>query len=437
MPKQVNHTSAPPPACVWRATPFRMPPVDQPPAELPREFSRIKRLPPYVFNITGELKMAARRRGEDIIDMSMGNPDGPTPKHIVDKLVEAAQRGDTHGYSVSKGIPRLRRAIAHWYKARYEVDFDPETEAIATIGSKEGLAHLMLATLERGDTVLVPNPSYPIHIYGAIIAGADIRSVRMTPGVDFFAELERAIRESFPKPKMMILGFPSNPTAQCVDLAFFHRVVALARQHGIYVVHDLAYADLAFDDVFPNNRAPSIMQVPGARDVAVEFFTMSKSYNMAGWRVGFMVGNKTLVAALARIKSYHDYGTFTPIQVASIAALEGPQDCVEEIRREYQRRRDVLVKGLHEAGWMVEVPRASMYIWAQIPPAYAHLGSLEFSKKLLAEAKVAVSPGIGFGDYGDNHVRFALIENEHRIRQAVRGIKEMFRADGLMARAVA
>jgi alanine-synthesizing transaminase len=401
------------------------------------EFPRIKRLPPYVFNITGELKMAARRRGEDIIDMSMGNPDGPTPRHIVDKLVEVAQRQDTHGYSVSKGIPRLRRAITQWYRSRYAVEFDPDSEAIVTIGSKEGLAHLMLATLDKGDTVLVPNPSYPIHIYGAIIAGADIRSVRMTPGVDFFAELERAIRESFPKPKMMILGFPSNPTAQCVQLDFFHRVVALARQHGIYVVHDLAYADLVFDDAFPNNRAPSIMQVPGARDVAVEFFTMSKSYNMAGWRIGFMVGNKELVAALARIKSYHDYGTFTPVQVASIAALEGPQECVEEIRREYQRRRDVLAKGLHEAGWMVEVPKASMYIWAEIPAAYQALGSLEFAKKLLAEAKVAVSPGIGFGDYGDAHVRFALIENEHRIRQAVRGIKEMFRKDGLMPRAAA
>jgi len=411
--------------------------MDDTERDLPREFERIKRLPPYVFNITGELKMAARRRGEDIIDMSMGNPDGATPRHIVDKLVEAAQRGDTHGYSVSKGIPRLRRAICTWYRSRYQVQFDPDCEAIVTIGSKEGLAHLMLATLERGDTVLVPNPSYPIHIYGAIIAGADIRSVRMTPGVDFFAELERAIRESLPKPKMMILGFPSNPTAQCVDLAFFHRVVALARQYGIYVVHDLAYADLAFDNVFPDNRAPSIMQVPGAREVAVEFFTMSKSYNMAGWRIGFMVGNKDLVSALARIKSYHDYGTFTPIQVAAIAALEGPQDCVEEVRREYQRRRDVLARGLHEAGWMVEVPRASMYIWAEIPGPYKALGSLELAKKLLAQAKVAVSPGIGFGDYGDGHVRFALIENEQRIRQAVRGIKEMFKRDGLMPKAAA
>ncbi len=397
------------------------------------EFPRIKRLPPYVFNITGELKMAARRRGEDIIDMSMGNPDGPTPKHIVDKLVEAAQRPDTHGYSVSKGIPRLRRAITGWYKRRFDVDFDPDCEAIVTIGSKEGLAHLMLATLDRGDTVLVPNPSYPIHIYGAIIAGADIRSVQMTRDVDFFAELERAIRESFPKPKMMILGFPSNPTAQCVDLEFFRHVIALAKQHGIYVVHDLAYADIVFDGY----RAPSIMEVPGARDVAVEFFTMSKSYNMAGWRIGFMVGNRDLVNALARIKSYHDYGTFTPIQVASIAALEGPQDCVEEIRVQYQRRRDVLARGLIEAGWTVEVPKASMYIWAEIPPSCKALGSLEFAKRVLTEAKVAVSPGVGFGDYGDDHVRFALIENEHRIRQAVRGIKEMFRRDGLLPKAAA
>jgi alanine-synthesizing transaminase len=397
------------------------------------EFPRIKRLPPYVFNITGELKMAARRRGEDIIDMSMGNPDGPTPQHIVDKLIEAVQRPDTHGYSVSKGIYRLRRAITNWYQSRYGVNFDPDSEAIVTIGSKEGLAHLMLATLDRGDTVLVPNPSYPIHIYGAIIAGADIRSVRMTPGVDFFAELERAIRESLPKPKMIVIGFPSNPTAQCVDLEFHERVVALARHYGIYVVHDLAYADITFDGY----KAPSIMQVPGAREVAVEFFTMSKSYNMAGWRIGFMVGNKDLVSALARIKSYHDYGTFTPLQVAAIAALDGPQDCVEQVRREYQKRRDVLAKGLHEAGWMVEVPKASMYIWAEIPPAYKAMGSLEFAKKVLEDAKVAVSPGIGFGDYGDDHVRFAMIENEHRTRQAIRGIKEMFRKDGLLPKVAA
>ena len=393
-----------------------------------REFSRIKRLPPYVFNITNELKMKARRAGEDVIDLSMGNPDGPTPKHIVEKLVEASQRIDTHGYSVSKGIPRLRKAICEWYRKRYAVELDPDSEAIVTIGSKEGLAHLMLACLERGDTVLVPNPSYPIHIYGAIIAGADIRSVRMTPGIDFFAELERAIRELTPKPKMLILGFPSNPTAQCVDLDFFTKIVALARQHDILVVHDLAYADIVFDDY----KAPSIMQVPGARDVAVEFFTMSKSYNMAGWRIGFMVGNRDLVNALARIKSYHDYGSFTPIQVASIVALEGPQDCVEEVRKTYEKRRNVMVKALHDIGWMVEVPKASMYIWARIPEAYGKMGSIEFTKRLLEGAHIAVAPGIGFGDYGDDHVRIALIENEHRLRQAARGIRDMFRKDGLL-----
>ncbi|MDY0207933.1 MAG: alanine transaminase [Pseudomonas sp.] len=394
----------------------------------PRRFSRIDRLPPYVFNITAELKMAARRRGEDIIDFSMGNPDGSTPQHIVEKLVQTVQRDDTHGYSTSRGIPRLRRAITNWYKKRYEVELDPETEAIVTIGSKEGLAHLMLATLDQGDMVLVPNPSYPIHIYGAVIAGAQVRSVPLIPGVDFFVELEKAIRESIPKPKMMILGFPSNPTAQCVELDFFERVVALARKHNIIVIHDLAYADIVYDGW----KAPSIMQVEGARDVAVEFFTLSKSYNMAGWRVGFMVGNQELVSALARIKSYHDYGSFTPVQVAAIAALEGDQQCVLDIAEKYRQRRNVMVKGLHEIGWMVEKPKASMYIWAKIPEAYAEMGSLEFAKKLLAEAKISVSPGIGFGDYGDDYVRFALIENLDRSRQALRGIKSMFRADGLL-----
>jgi alanine-synthesizing transaminase len=398
-----------------------------------RRFARIDRLPPYVFNITAELKLAARRRGEDIIDMSMGNPDGATPAHIVAKLAEVSQRPDTHGYSASKGIPRLRRAISHWYRDRYAVEIDPDHEAIVTIGSKEGLAHLMLATLDRGDTVLVPDPSYPIHIYGAVIAGADIRSVPLVPGVDFFAELERAIRGSYPKPKMMVLGFPSNPTAQCVELDFFERVIALAKKHDIFVVHDLAYADIVFDGW----KAPSIMQVPGAKDIAVEFFTLSKSYNMAGWRVGFMVGQRELVAALARIKSYHDYGTFTPLQVAAIAALEGDQQCVKDIAAQYQRRRDVLVRGLREAGWEVDCPKASMYIWARIPERYRALGSLEFAKLLLEKAKVSVSPGIGFGDHGDDHVRFALIENESRIRQAVRGIKAMFKADGVAAAAPA
>jgi alanine-synthesizing transaminase len=392
------------------------------------EFPRIKRLPPYVFNVTGELKLSARRHGKDVIDFSMGNPDGPTPAHIVDKLIETVRRPDTHGYSVSKGIPRLRQAICNWYKRRYDVDLDADSEAIVTIGSKEGIAHLALATLDAGDIVLVPNPSYPIHIYGPVIAGADIRHVPMHAGVDFFAELESAIRDSYPKPKMLIVNFPSNPTAQCVDLAFFERLVAIAREHHIYVVHDLAYADIVFDGY----RAPSILEVPGAREVAVEFFTMSKSYNMAGWRVGFMVGNRELVTALARMKSYHDYGTFTPIQVASIVALEGPQECVEEVRLSYQKRRDVLCSGLHAAGWNVEIPKATMYVWAPIPEAYKAMGSLEFSKKLLAEAKVAVAPGVGFGHYGDGHVRFAMIENEARTRQAVRGIKEMFRKDGLL-----
>jgi alanine-synthesizing transaminase len=391
------------------------------------EFSRIRRLPPYVFNITGELKAAARKRGEDIIDFGMGNPDQPTPQHIVDKLIESVQKSNTHRYSLSKGIPRLRKAICNWYRSRYKVELDFETEAIVTIGSKEGIAHLMLATVDENDIVLVPNPSYPIHIYGPVIAGANIRTVTLTPNVDFFVELEEALHSSYPRPKILILNFPSNPTAQCVELSFFERVVSVAKEYGIYVVHDLAYADIVFDGY----KAPSIMQVAGAKDVAVEFFTMSKSYNMAGWRIGFMVGNSKLVGALARMKSYHDYGTFTPIQVASILALEGPQDCVEQTRLVYQNRRDALVKGLHACGWMVDNPKASMYIWAVIPEAYRQLGSLEFAKKLLIDAKVAVSPGIGFGDKGDGHVRFSLIENENRIRQAIRGIKEMFRKDGI------
>ncbi len=397
------------------------------------QFPRIGRLPPYVFNITAELKAAARQRGEDVIDFGMGNPDQPTPKHIVDKLIETAQRGDTHRYSVSKGILRLRKAICNWYRWRYRVELDADREAIVTIGSKEGIAHLALATLSSGDIVLVPNPSYPIHIYGPVIAGADIRHVPMLPGLDFFDELTKAITDSYPKPKMLILNFPGNPTTQCVDLSFFERIVALARENGIYVVHDFAYADIVFDGY----RAPSIMQVPGAKEVAVEFFTLSKSYNMAGWRVGFMVGNPDLVAALARIKSYHDYGTFTPIQVASIVALEGPQECVEQTRVTYQKRRDVLCAGLDGIGWQVSVPRATMYVWAPIPEAYRDMGSLEFAKKLLADAKVAVSPGIGFGQYGDDHVRFSMIENEARTRQAIRGMRDMFRRDGLLKIAAA
>jgi alanine-synthesizing transaminase len=393
------------------------------------EFRRIKRLPPYVFAIVNALKAEARARGEDIIDFGMGNPDQPTPKHIVDKLVEAAQRRDTHRYSQSKGIPRLRRAICNWYKDRYDVDLDFETEAIVSIGSKEGLAHLALACLGPGDSVLVPNPAYPIHPYGFVIAGADVRHVPLVPGVDFFEELERAIVESWPRPKMLVLNFPGNPTTQCVELDFFERVVAIAREHNIWVIHDIAYADIVFDGY----KAPSILQVPGAKEIAVEFFSLSKSYNMPGWRVGFMVGNPVLVAALAKIKSYLDYGTFTPIQVAAITALEGPQECVHEIRDMYQKRRDVLCDGLNALGWEVEKPRATMFVWARIPEAYQSMGSLEFSKKLITDAKVAVSPGIGFGQHGDDHVRFSLIENEHRTRQALRGIKDMFRKDGIFS----
>jgi alanine-synthesizing transaminase len=390
------------------------------------QFARIKRLPPYVFAIVNELKAAARARGEDIIDFGMGNPDQPTPQHIVDKLVEAAQRNDTHRYSVSKGIPRLRRAICNWYRDRFGVDLDPETQAIVTIGSKEGLAHLALACMGPGDSVLVPNPAYPIHPYGFIIAGADVRHVPMTPEHDFFEELQKAIEESWPRPKMLVVNFPGNPTTQCVDLAFFERVIDIAKRNDIWVVHDLAYAAISFDDYV----APSILQVPGAEEIAVEFYSMSKTYNMPGWRVGFMVGNETLVAALAKIKSYLDYGMFTPIQVAAIAALEGPQDCVDDIRAMYQSRRDVLCDGLNAMGWAVEKPKATMFVWAPIPEPYRPMGSLEFSKKLLREAKVAVSPGIGFGSYGDDHVRFGLIENEHRTRQALRGIKDMLRRDG-------
>ena len=393
-----------------------------------QEFHRISRLPPYVFNIVNELKAKARAAGEDIIDFGMGNPDQPTPQHIVDKLIEAVNRPDTHRYSVSKGIPRLRKAICNWYKTRFDVDLDPETEAIVTIGSKEGLAHLALATLGPGDVVLVPNPAYPIHPYGVVIAGADLRHVPMVPGGDFFEELQKAIVDSWPKPKMLILNFPGNPTTQCVELDFFEKIIAVAKEHNIWVVQDIAYADIVFDGYI----SPSILQVEGAKDIAVEFFSMSKSYNMPGWRVGFMCGNKELVSALARIKSYLDYGTFAPIQIAAIAALEGPQDCVHEIAEMYRKRRDVLCDGLTAAGWPVQKPKATMFVWAKIPDAYKDMGSLEFSKKLLLEAKVAVAPGIGFGNYGDDHVRFGLIENEHRTRQAVRGIRLMMKKDGVI-----
>lgn len=389
------------------------------------EFARIKRLPPYVFNIVNALKAEARQRGEDIIDFGMGNPDQPTPKIIVEKLCEAARRPDTHRYSLSRGIPRLRKAICDWYKRKYDVDLDMDSEAIVTIGSKEGLAHLALATVESGDAVLVPNPSYPIHPYGFVIAGADIRHVPLIKGGDFFAEIKKAIKNSWPKPKMLVINFPGNPTTQCVDLDFLTRVVAIAKEHNIWIVHDIAYADIVFDGY----KAPSILQVPGAKDIAVEFYSLSKSYNMPGWRVGFMVGNKELVSALARMKSYLDYGMFTPIQVAAIVALEQCDDEVEKIRDMYQHRRDVLCEGLTATGWPVDKPKATMFVWAEIPDKYKEMGSLEFSKKLLLEAKVAVSPGIGFGEYGDDHVRFSLIENEQRTRQAIRGIREMLRND--------
>ncbi len=396
----------------------------------PRRFARIDRLPLTFFNITAELKMAARRRGEDIIDLSMGNPDGATPPHIVEKkLVTVAQREDTHGYSTSKGIPRLRRAISNWYKDRYAVDIDPETEAIVTIGSKEGLAHLMLATLDQGDTVLVPNPSYPIHIYGAVIAGAQVRSVPLIPGVDFFRRAGTGDSRLDPEtedddPRLPVQ--PHRPVRGAGLLRAGDRPRQTVRRFGGARLglrrHRLRRLESPVDHASARRQ--------GHRGGV--FFTLSKSYNMAGWRIGFMVGNPELVNALARIKSYHDYGTFTPLQVAAIAALEGDQQCVKDIADQYRQRRNVLVKGLHELGWMVENPKASMYVWAKIPEAYAHMGSLEFAKKLLAEAKVCVSPGVGFGEYGDDHVRFALIENQDRIRQAVRGIRGMFRADGLV-----
>jgi alanine-synthesizing transaminase len=392
------------------------------------EFRRLTRLPAYVFNITSELKAAARKRGEDIVDFGMGNPDGATPKHIVDKLIEAAQKTETHRYSLSRGLPRLRKAICTWYGRRYGVELDAETEAIMTIGSKEGIAHLCLAVLGDEDTVAVPNPSYPIHIFGPVIAGSRVQSIALDGGLTtsdaLIEKLEHELPRMEPRPKLLILNFPANPTTQCVELSFFERLVPLCRELGIYLVHDLAYADIVFDGY----RAPSVMEVPGAKEIAVEFFTLSKSYNMPGWRVGFMVGNRKLVAALGRIKSYFDYGTFTPIQVASIAALEGPQECVTEIVANYKCRRDVLVPGLNKLGWPVELPRATMFAWARIPEQYRAMGSVEFSKKLLLEAKVAVSPGVGFGEHGDGHVRFSLIENEERTRQALRGIKAMFKA---------
>ena len=386
------------------------------------DFYRIKRLPPYVLAGVTDLKVKARARGEDIIDLGMGNPDRPTPRHIVDKLVEASKNPRNHRYSASRGIRRLRVAIAAWYRDRFGVELDPETETIATIGSKEGLAHLMLALLQPGDAVLVPNPSYPIHAYSVVIADGDLRSVPMVVGEghgEFFARLQETVRLAWPKPKGLLLNFPHNPTTRVVDGDFFERVVDFAREHRLWVIHDFTYADLVFDGY----RPPSFLATPGAKDVGVEFFSLTKSYNMAGWRLGFACGNARMVHALARIKSYLDYGVFQPIQIAAIVALEGPQACVTEIAETYRRRRDVLITGLGRLGWTIEKPRATMFVWAPIPEAFRGMGSLEFSKLLLAEAKVAVSPGVGFGEYGEGFVRIALVENEHRIRQAVRGIR--------------
>ncbi|WP_133127836.1 alanine transaminase [Legionella nagasakiensis] len=392
------------------------------------QFPRIKRLPPYVFNTLNQLKMEARARGEDIIDFGMGNPDQPTPPHIVDKLIETVKRPDTHRYSMSKGIPRLRRAMAAWYQKNYQVTLNSETQILATIGSKEGLAHLALAISGPGDTILVPDPAYPIHTYGFVIAGANIKQIPLKEETQFLQAIEQAIEQSWPKPKALVLNFPANPSTHCVDYPFFEKVIALAKQYKIWVIHDLAYADIVFDGY----KAPSILQVPGAIDVAIETYSLSKSYNMPGWRVGFACGNDELVGALTRIKSYLDYGTFTPIQVAAISALEGPDDCVHEIRAMYEKRRNVLCDGLQDIGWMVERPKATMFVWAPIPAFYRHLGSVEFSKYLLKEAQVAVSPGIGFGQQGDGFVRFGLIENTQRIRQAIRNLKLMFRRDGFM-----
>jgi alanine-synthesizing transaminase len=387
------------------------------------EFYRIKRLPPYVFAIVNDLKAKARSRGEDVIDLGMGNPDLGTPKHIVAKLIEAAQNPRNHRYSASRGITRLRTAITRWYRDRYGVELDPETEAIATIGAKEGLAHLALAVLQPGDGVLVPNPTYPIHSHSVVIADGDLRSVPLTPEVDFFAKLEETAKLAWPRARLLILSFPHNPTTMCIDRAFFERVVEFAREHRLMVVHDFAYADLAFDGY----RPPSFLEVPGAREVGVELFSMTKSYNMAGWRLAFACGNRQMIHALARIKSYLDYGVFQPIQIAGIIALEGDQSVVGEINEVYRRRRDVLVDGLNKMGWSVPKPKGTMFVWAPIPEAFRSLGSLEFAKLLIQEAKVAVSPGIGFGEYGEGYVRFALVENEQRIRQALRGLKQISR----------
>ena len=387
-----------------------------------REFSRIQRLPPYVLGIVNELKHEARRRGEDIIDFGLGNPDMPTPKHIVDKLIEAAQKESNHRYSLSRGIYKLRLAITDWYKRNHDVDLDPNSEAIATIGSKEGIAHLAMAITSPGDSVLVPTPTYPIHTYAFILANADVIHVPLGPDVDFFEALLDAFKRNWPRPKAMVINFPHNPTTQVVDIDFFEKVVDFAKEHDLIVIHDFAYGDIVFDGY----RAPSFLQVPGAKDVGIEFFSLSKSYNMPGWRVGFAVGNSEIIHALARIKSYQDYGMFQPIQIAATVALNGPRDCVEEIRDTYQHRRNVLCESLNRIGWVVTPPKATMMVWAEIPDRFKKMGSLEFCKLLLEQAKVAVAPGIGFGEGGDHFVRFSMVENEHRIRQAVRGIREIF-----------
>jgi alanine-synthesizing transaminase len=387
------------------------------------EFPRMKRLPPYVFATVNALKMMARRRGEDIIDLGMGNPDMPTPPHIVEKLVEAAGKAANHRYSASRGITKLRVAISDWYKRRFDVDIDPETEAIATIGAKEGLSHLVLATVESGDVVLVPNPTYPIHAASVVISGGQLVSIPLTHDRDFFEDLANITELIRPRPKMLIISFPHNPTTRCVDLDFFKRIVEYAHKNEVLIIHDFAYADLVFDDY----AAPSFLQVPGAKEVGVELFSLSKSYNMPGWRMGFVVGNQRLVHALTRIKSYLDYGVFQPIQIAAIIALNGPYDCVRQIVATYQERRDALCRGLHNIGWRVEPPKGTMFVWARIPRKFRHLGSINFSLMLIEEAKVAVSPGLGFGEWGDEYVRFALVENVQRTNQAIRGLRKAMR----------
>ena len=389
------------------------------------EFSLIQRLPPYVFAIVNDIKSKARARGEDIIDLGMGNPDQPTPKHIVDKLVEASRNPKNHRYSASAGIPKLRLAICNWYKRNYGVDLDPESEALVTIGSKEGISHLILSIIAPGDTVIVPNPSYPIHSYSVIIARGEVQGVPLIDGEDFVGSVEKTVKQVWPKPKVLIISFPNNPTTCVVDIDFFKDITELAREFGLIVVHDFAYADLCFDGY----KAPSFLEAPGAREVGVEFYSLSKSYSMPGWRVGFMVGNSKIISALKRVKSYLDYGIFQPIQIAGILALNGPQDCVGQIRERYMLRRDKLIEGLARSGWEIPKPKGTMFVWAEIPETFKKIGSLEFSKLLIERAKVAVSPGIGFGTYGEGFVRFALVENEQRIMQAVRGIRKVLSGD--------